>query len=90
MKAIMQACMSKPELKEHGQDISKIIPSLLKDMSKVPDIVLDQNTEMKSLDDAKKSIEEELKCSVEIVAAEKSKEAKAKHAYPGKPAIVIE
>jgi leucyl-tRNA synthetase len=90
IKNLISICMAETELKKYGKDISKMIPGLLKDISKVPKTVLDQSTEMKSLSDAKKSIGEEFSCNIEIIESEKSQEAKARVASPGKPSIVIE
>ncbi|NQU98076.1 leucine--tRNA ligase [Candidatus Woesearchaeota archaeon] len=89
VKAIIGAIMKSP-LKKYGQDITKMIPVLVKDASKVPEVVLDQKTELKQLNDYRNVLEKEYKCAVEVEVAEKSKEAKAKQANPGKPAIVIE
>ena len=69
--------------------ISKIIPSLLKDATKIPETVLDQDTEFETLDNAKDFIREEFGCDVEVIKAEDSKEAKAKISSPGKPSILV-
>lgn len=89
VKAIMTSVMKTP-LKKHGKDVSRMISAIIKNPSKVPVVVLDQKTEEKQLNDYKKHLEKEYKCKVKIELADKSKEAKAKNANPGKPAIVIE
>jgi len=89
IKAIMSACM-KDDLKQYGKDISKMIPSLLKDASKVPSEVLNQETELKNLEESKEFIKKEFNCEVMVEGAEDSKENKAKSAAPSKPAILIE
>jgi len=86
---IMKAIMS-TDLKAHGQEISKLVPKLLNDASKIPRIVLDQGLELDSLNDASKGYEKEFKCKVEVRASENSKEPKAKNALPGKAAILVE
>ncbi|HIH39590.1 TPA: hypothetical protein HA219_02635, partial [Candidatus Woesearchaeota archaeon] len=45
--------------------------------------------ELKVLNEMKKMIEVKFNSKVEIELAEKSKEQKAKNAFPGKPAIVV-
>ncbi|MBN1792515.1 leucine--tRNA ligase [Candidatus Woesearchaeota archaeon] len=85
---ILKAIMS-TELKKHGQDITRIVPTVVKDPSKMPTIILSQELERKALEEAKESLASEFGCGVEVVIAEDSKEAKAKNAAPGKPAIVL-
>jgi leucyl-tRNA synthetase len=86
VSAIMKEAMS-GELKMHGSDVAKIVPRLVADQSRLPKVVLSQEQELTSLQDADLS---EFGSEVHIVAAEKSKEQKAKQAMPGKPAIVLE
>jgi leucyl-tRNA synthetase len=88
VKEIMKACMK--DLKQYGKDISNLIPTLLKDASKVPQEILSQEIEITNLNEAKDSIEKEFSCEVIIEKAEDSKEQKAKNASPSKPAIVVE
>lgn len=90
IKALFNIVMGEKELKKHGQDISKMVPVLVKDTSKMPKEVLDQETEVKSLKELKFKLETEFSCAVNIEAADDSKQPKAKNANPGKPAIVIE
>ncbi len=89
VKVLMGACMT-GDLKKNGKDISKMIPALLKDASKVPSEVLSQDIEFKNLDESKEFISKEFGCSVVVERAEDSKEGKARNAGPGKPAIVVE
>ena len=77
-------------IKEHAQEISRIVPAVLKDLSKLPETVLDQKTEIKTLEENKEIIEKEFKCKLEIIKAEETKERKAENAVPGKVAIVVE
>ena len=85
---ILKAVMA-TELKKHGKDITKIIPAVVKDTSKMPSAVLVQKTEMKAIQESADFLKGEFKAGIEVVAAEDSKEAKAKNALPGKPAILI-
>jgi uncharacterized membrane protein len=82
--------IKKTMIKEHGKDISSLVPRLVKDLSKIPETLLDQDTELKSLKNNSDLIKREFGCkNIEIIAAEVSKELKAKQAMPGKPAILI-
>ena len=78
------------ELKQHGNEITKLIPKLLSDKSKIPEFVLEQETELQALNDASENYEEEFKCRIEVIAADKSNEQKAKQSMPGKVAILVE
>lgn len=77
------------ELKQHGQDITKLIPSLLKDASKMPKIILTQDEEFKNFSELKEDLEKEFSCELTIERSESSSEAKAKQASPSKPAIIV-
>jgi len=84
MKAII------PKFKENSKVVSKLIPLIVKNPGRIPLVILDQNTELNVLNNSKKLFEGEFKSAVEIIKAEDSKQAKAKNAMPGKPAIVVE
>ena len=90
IRALIQTLMKEKDLKPYGKDISKMIPSLLKDASKVPSEVLTQELEFKNLEETKKLIAKEFNCNIEIEKAEQSKEQKANNASPSKPAIIIQ
>jgi leucyl-tRNA synthetase len=83
------ALMKKVMDKEHGKDISSLVPKLVKDESKIPAVVLDEKTEFNSLKEAAEKIGREFRCSVEVVKAQDSKENKARQAMPSKPAILV-
>ncbi|MFO8016386.1 MAG: leucine--tRNA ligase [Candidatus Woesearchaeota archaeon] len=85
LKSIMQT-----KLKEHGKEISKLTPKLVADVSKLPKVVLEQDSEAKALDEGKEAIEKEFNARVEVIMGDKSKEEKANQAMPGKPAILLE
>ncbi|MGV8140936.1 MAG: class I tRNA ligase family protein [Candidatus Woesearchaeota archaeon] len=74
------------ELKKHGQEIMKILPKLV---DKLPEQILDQHTENDTFLESRVDIGEEFNCEVKIILAEHSKEAKARQAAPGKPAIIV-
>jgi len=87
---IMKEMMSDAKLKEHGKEISSLVPRLIKDPSKIPECKIDQKTEINSLEENKEEIEKEFKTIVEIIKEEKTTEQKARNAMPGKPAILVE
>ncbi len=89
IKALISACM-KDDLKQYGKDISRLIPALLKDASKVPSQVLSPEIEFKNLEESKEFISKEFGCEVSVEKAEESKEDKARNAMPSKAAIIIE
>ncbi len=70
-------------IKEFAKDIAKIIPSLVKNPSKIPKVVLSQEKEYKTLEKDKKLLEKELELKIEITKD-------SEKAMPSKPAIKIE
>lgn len=85
IKLIMQS-----GLKTYGNEITKLIPKLLADEGKIPEIVLGQEIEFNALNNAADNFKNEFKCEIEVVVAEKSKIEKTKQAMPNKPAILVE
>jgi leucyl-tRNA synthetase len=79
-----------PKFKENSKQVSKMIPSIVKNPSKIPSVILDDETELNTLNNSRQSIKDEFKCDVEIIKADKSEEQKAKNAMPGKPAVLVE
>jgi leucyl-tRNA synthetase len=75
---------------KHGAEIAKLVPRLVKDRSKIPDVVTSQDDELAALKNGKSLFAEEFGAIIDIVKAEDSKDVKAKNALPGKPAIIIE
>lgn len=89
MGETLKEIMKDPELKKHGKEIPQIVGSLLKDPSKIPEIILNEKEESKILEDSKAILEKEFNCKIEILAAEKSDSPRAKKAEPGKPGIEV-
>jgi leucyl-tRNA synthetase len=75
-------------VKEHGKDISSLVPRLVKDTKKIPEVIIENEFDI--LNENKKIIEKGFNCNVEVIKAEQSKEQKEKQAMPGKVAILIE
>ncbi|MDP2908382.1 MAG: leucine--tRNA ligase [Nanoarchaeota archaeon] len=82
--------IKKALVKGHEQDISRIVPRVVKDPSKMPRIITSQQEELKTLEEFRAVIEREFKTRLVVIKAEESKEHKAKLAMPGKPAILAE
>jgi len=78
------------DLKIYDQEITKLVPKLLKHETKIPQTVLDQNIEFHALNDSSENFAEEFKCNFEVIISEKTKDEKAKQALPSKLAILVE
>lgn len=78
------------DLKKHGEAISRMVPMLIKNPARMPKVILSQKEEIKNIQDAEKEISEQFKSKIEVITEEKSKEAKARQAIPGKPAILVD
>ena len=85
---IIKSLMS-TELKQHGSEISKLVPRLISDESRVPSFLLNQETEAGAIKDSMSLLEKEFKCKIVVESAEDSKEQKARQAFPSKAAILI-
>ena len=81
--------MMASDLKIYGHEITRLVPKLLDDETRIPQVALNQEIEFHALNDASKDYESEFKCNFEVIAAEKSNEIKAKQALPGKAAILV-
>jgi len=79
---------AKGDLDIYIKEISKLVPKLIKDETKIPKTVVDRKKEINVLNNSLEDFKQEFKCEVEII--EKSEEDKAKQAMPGKVAILIE
>jgi leucyl-tRNA synthetase len=87
---IMKRVLAEEKLKMKGKEVSKIVMSLVKDVSKIPIVVTSQKEEVAALKEAKDFLEREFECKVEVIAAEQSDHPKAQSALPGKPGILVE
>jgi len=89
VKEIIKELMQTP-LRSHGKEITKQVPAFVKDPSKLPLFLLTQKQEQEAIETAKDQIKQKFSADIHIVKAETSKEAKAKQAMPGKPAILFQ
>ncbi|RLE39067.1 leucine--tRNA ligase [Candidatus Woesearchaeota archaeon] len=87
---IMKNILKNKDLKDHSKDIQKLLPKLVKKPGLIPRIVLAQTEEEAEINKRKDKLEKEFCCEIEVVREQDSKETKAKHAMPGKPAIIVE
>ncbi|MFW5852680.1 MAG: class I tRNA ligase family protein, partial [Nanoarchaeota archaeon] len=79
------------DLRKYGQEITKLVPKIFKDRSKLPKIVLEQKDELVALEQNIETIKSNINVSdVVFVSGDESQEPKAKQALPGKPAIILE
>ena len=82
--------IKKVMVKGHEAETPKIVQQLVKDLSKMPLIILNQDLEWSAYEKTKTEFEKEFGCQIELIKSEKSKEPKAKQAMPGKPAILVQ
>jgi len=85
--AVMKALMAEPALKKFGGEIPAFVKTAMNRLGEFAQ--LEKFDEVSVLNEAKPVLEKEFG-SIEIIRAEDSKEAKAKNAFPGKPALLIE
>lgn len=83
IKELMQS-----DLRNHGKEISKLVPKIVKDHSKLPAVLLERDVELSVLEEKKDMLGKEFGCDIEVL--ETSDNPKSANAFPGKPAIVIE
>ncbi len=86
---ILKEVMKDSGMKKHGKDVPGIATALVKDPSKIPEIILNQKEELEMLKKSKEIFEKEFNCKIEILSSDKSASPRAKKAEPGKPGIEI-
>ncbi|MFH1400756.1 MAG: leucine--tRNA ligase, partial [Nanoarchaeota archaeon] len=87
-KTILGAIM-KTELRKHGNEISGLLTSIIKNPAKLPTASTDSKNETTLLQEKTAALSAEFSCIINVIEAEKSHHPKAKSAFPGKPAIVL-
>ncbi|MFA5931635.1 MAG: class I tRNA ligase family protein [archaeon] len=83
----IKALMSDNEMKKHGAEIQPFLKTAISRLAELGD--LHKFDEFSALTEAKPVLEKEFGL-IEIIRAEDSTEVKAKNAFPGKPALIIE
>ncbi|PIN87866.1 leucine--tRNA ligase [Candidatus Woesearchaeota archaeon CG10_big_fil_rev_8_21_14_0_10_32_24] len=85
---IMKTVLAHESLKEHGKDVSRIVQSILKDVSRLPYVVTSREEELAVVKEAQNFLSQEFDCIVKI--SEDLNHEKAKSATPGKVGILVE
>ncbi len=86
---IMKSIMSDLTLNKVAQHISKIVPQLVKDPSRLPSFIGTQTEEILSLVSSQEYLRSEFGCKITIIPVTSQTHQKAANAMPGKPAILI-
>ncbi|MFH1545633.1 MAG: leucine--tRNA ligase, partial [archaeon] len=76
------------EAKEKGKELQKFVQVLVKKINEIREVI--EIEEYKCIHNSKTVLEKEFNAKIELVKAGKSKEGKARNAFPLKPAILIE
>jgi len=85
----MKALMSDSALRQHGKEISKLVPTLIKNPERIRAPSLTAKEELSVIEELAPPIGEELSCRVSVELAEKSDSQKARQSMPGKPGIEV-
>jgi len=86
IKNLMKSMMSQPEIRKNSKEAVKYIKQLIKSTSQL-DIPWTYQSELSTLQEAKKYIENEISIPISIIKAENSSHLKAKVAIPRRPGI---
>lgn len=86
--AAMKALMSKEEFKKYGAQIQPFLKTAINRLAEISN--LKKFDEVQVITEVKDELEKEFGAVIEIINAEDSTEAKAKNAFPAKPALIIE
>ncbi len=86
---VIREIMQNEKFRKYGQDMQKFLPKMISSR-KIPEARLAQEEEIKAINESISFIKNEFNCDVEAIEADKSQEAKAKQAMPGKVAILVE
>lgn len=87
-QTIIKKLMEDEQIRKKGSEAVKYAQILTKNARSLNEI-LDKHDELKAMMDAKKFLENEFKCKINILDADKSKAEKANRAEPNKPGIEI-
>ena len=83
----MKALMQKDNMKKHGKAVQPFLKAVMNRFGELQD--LEEFDEVKTIEEIKPMLEKEFG-NIEIIKAEESQEAKAKNAFPAKPALLVE
>ncbi len=88
-KEIMSALMKNKIYKPHGQFVSQTVSSVLKNLGKFMKLYLNEKQEFNFFQEIAPILERKFNCIIKVISEKDPKEAKAKQALPGRPAIII-
>ncbi len=83
----MKTLMANDEMKKHGKEVQPFLKVVMSRFGELQD--LEKFDEFKTIEEIKPTLEKEFG-TIEIIRAEDSNEAKAKNAFPAKPALLVE
>ena len=83
----MKALMQNDEMKKHGKEVQPFLKAVMSRFGELQG--LEKFDEVKVIEAVRSALEKEFGV-IEIVRAEDSNEAKAKNAFPAKPALLVE
>jgi leucyl-tRNA synthetase len=83
----MKTLMANNEMRVHGKEVQPFLKAVMNRFGELQD--LEKFDEASVLEEAKSALAKEFG-EIEIIKAEGSNEAKAKNAFPGKPALLVE
>jgi hypothetical protein len=81
--------MADTALRAYGKDVSRMVPSMLRNPEKIRGPVLTAEEEKSVLSETAPEFSAEFSCEVCVESAEKSDSKKAHQAMPGKPGIEV-
>jgi leucyl-tRNA synthetase len=87
--SIIKSLLSIDALRPHGQSLVKLVPLMVKDPSRLPEILLSCDDELSRVREASSFLSGSFGCEVSVEAADDSSEPKASAAFPGKPGIIV-
>ncbi|MBI4158906.1 leucine--tRNA ligase [Candidatus Woesearchaeota archaeon] len=76
-------------IKNYEKETAKLVPSIVKDQSKIPSSILSPEKEYELFKNNIKSLEKEFNCKISIIYSKDSNELKAKQSLPGKTSIIV-
>jgi len=86
---VLKEIMKDEKFRKRGQDMQKFLPKMIANR-KIPKIRLGKEEEFRVIKESLEFIKNEFNCYIGIIEADKSSEAKARQAIPGKVAILIQ
>ncbi len=86
---ILKKIMQDEDFRKFGKDVSKLVPVLVKNPSRMPKTLLEHDDELEMIKESLPFLKKQFSCPVSVVRAEDSDNPKANVALPGKPGIIV-